>query len=62
VIAFHDERRIILQRREAEGWWIEDLIGQASIMLRACDAPIPLEALYRDVLPGPAEPEMPSGA
>jgi Uma2 family endonuclease len=48
VIAFHDERRIILQRREPEGWRIEDLIGQASITLRACDDPIPLEALYRD--------------
>jgi len=62
VIAFHDERRIILQRREPEGWRIEDLIGQASITLRACDGPIPLEALYRDVLPGPAELEMPLGA
>jgi hypothetical protein len=51
VIAFHDERRIILQRRETEGWRVEDLIGQASITLRACDGPIPLEALYGDLLP-----------
>jgi Uma2 family endonuclease len=28
VIAFHDERRIILQRREPEGWWIENLISK----------------------------------
>jgi Uma2 family endonuclease len=48
VIAFHDERRIILQRREPEGWRIEDLIGQASMTLGVCDGPIPLEALYRD--------------
>ena len=62
VIAFHDERRITLQRREPEGWRIEDLIGQASITLRACDGPIPLEAIYRDLLSEPAEPEAPSGA
>lgn len=61
VIAFHDERRITLQRREPEGWRIEDLIGQASIELRACDRPIPLQAIYRDLLQ-PAEPEIPSGA
>jgi Uma2 family endonuclease len=62
VIAFHDERRIILQRRETEGWQVEDLIGQASITLGVCDGPIPLEALYRDLLPGPAEPDAASGA
>ena len=62
LVAFHDERRITLQRREPDGWRIEDLIGQASITLGACDGPIPLEALYRDLLPGPAEPEAPSGA
>ncbi len=62
LVAFHDERRVTLQRREPDGWRIEDLIGQASITLGACDGPIPLEALYRDLLPGPAEPEAPSGA
>jgi Uma2 family endonuclease len=62
VIAFHDERRITLQRREPEGWRVEDLIGQASITLGACESPIPLEAIYRDLLAGPAEPEEPSGA
>lgn len=62
VIAFHDERRITLQRRDPEGWRVEDLIGQASITLGACESPIPLEAIYRDLLAGPAEPEEPSGA
>jgi Uma2 family endonuclease len=62
LIAFPDERRVEVQRRAAEGWRVEDLIGQASIELSACDGPIPLEALYRDLLPGPAEPEAPSGA
>jgi Uma2 family endonuclease len=62
LIAFPDERRVEVQRRTADGWRVEDLIGQASITLDACDGPIPLEALYRDLLPGPAEPEAPSGA
>jgi hypothetical protein len=62
LIVFPDERRVELQRRTAEGWRVEDLIGQASITLGACDGPIPLEALYRDLLPEPAEPEAPSGA
>lgn len=59
VIAFHDERLITLQRRQPEGWSVEDLIGQASVTLAVCDAPIPLEALYRDLLPAP---DAPSGA
>jgi Uma2 family endonuclease len=62
LIAFPDERRVEVQRRTAEGWRVEDLIGQASIELSACDGPIPLEALYRDLLPGRVEPETPSGA
>jgi Uma2 family endonuclease len=62
LIAFPDERRVEVQRRTAEGWRVEDLIGQASIELSACDRPIPLEALYRDLLPGRVEPETPSGA
>jgi Uma2 family endonuclease len=63
LIVFHDERRVEVQRRMADGWRVEDLIGQASIRLGVCDAPIPLDALYRDLVPGPAEPgETPSGA
>jgi Uma2 family endonuclease len=63
LIVFHDERRVEVQRRTAEGWRVEDLIGQASIRLGMCDAQIPLDALYRDLVPGPAEPgETPSGA
>jgi Uma2 family endonuclease len=60
VIAFHGERRITLLRRTANSWRVEDLIGQASIMLGACESPIPLEAIYRDLLE-PAAPEAPSG-
>jgi Uma2 family endonuclease len=62
LIAFPDERRVEVLRRSAEGWRVEDLIGKAEIRLSCCDDPIPLEALYRDLLPGPAEPEAPSGA
>jgi Uma2 family endonuclease len=62
LIAFHDERRMTLQRRAADGWRVEDLIGQASLSLGVCDGPILLDALYRDLLPGAAEPEIPSGA
>jgi Uma2 family endonuclease len=62
LIAFPDERRVEVQRRTAEGWRVEDLIGKAEIGLACCDDPIPLETLYRDLLPGPAEPEAPSGA
>jgi Uma2 family endonuclease len=61
LIAFPDERRVEVQRRTAEGWRVEDLIGKAEIGLACCDDPIPLETLYRDLLPGPAEPETPSG-
>jgi Uma2 family endonuclease len=62
LIAFHDERRVTLQRREPDGWRVEDLIGRAPIRLGVCDTPIPLDALYRDLLPGPDEPRAPSGA
>jgi Uma2 family endonuclease len=63
LIAFPDERRLEVQRRTVEGWRVEDLIGKADIRLSCCDDTIPLEALYRDLLPGPAEPgETPSGA
>jgi Uma2 family endonuclease len=55
VLLFTDERRVEVQRRAADGWRVEDLIGQASLQLRCCDQPIPLEAVYRD-LPVEAEP------
>jgi Uma2 family endonuclease len=61
LIAFPDERRVEVQRRAADGWRVEDLIGQASIRLEVCDTPIPLDALYRDLVPGPAEPGATSG-
>jgi Uma2 family endonuclease len=61
LIAFPDERRVEVQRRTAGGWRVEDLIGKAEIRLSCCDEPIPLDALYRNLL-GPAEPEAPSGA
>ncbi|MGH6919960.1 MAG: Uma2 family endonuclease [Geminicoccaceae bacterium] len=63
LIVFPDERRVEVQRRTPEGWGVEDLIGQASVRLRVCDRPIPLDTLYRDLLPGPGEPNAaPSGA
>jgi Uma2 family endonuclease len=62
LIAFPDERRVEVQRRTPEGWSVEDLIGKAEIRLSCCDDLIPLEALYRDLLAEPAEPEAPSGA
>ncbi len=63
LIAVHDEPQVSLLRRTADGWRIEDLIGQAEIRLSCCDDPIPLEAIYRDLVPGPDEPQAPpSGA
>lgn len=57
------ERRVEVQRRVPDGWRVEDLIGQAEIRLSCCDDPIPLEAIYRDLVPGPDEPQAPpSGA
>jgi Uma2 family endonuclease len=47
LVAFHGERRLTLQRRTPEGWQVEDLTAQASITLGCCEAPIPLDALYR---------------
>ena len=52
LIAFSDERRVEVQRRTAEGWRVEDLIGKAEIDLSCCGSPIPLEAVYRDLLSG----------
>jgi Uma2 family endonuclease len=54
VIAFHDERRITLLRRTADGWRVEDLIGGATIALSACEGPIPLDAVYGDLLDPPS--------
>ena len=60
LIVFHDERRVELQRRTAEGWRVEDLIGKAEIRLSCCEDPIALEAVYGDLLSEPAAP-VPSG-
>jgi Uma2 family endonuclease len=48
ILVFHGARRVTLQRRTPEGWRVEELIGQASIALGCCEAPIPLEALYAE--------------
>jgi Uma2 family endonuclease len=53
LIVFPDERRVEVQRRTADGWRVEDLIGQAAMRLGVSDAPIPLDAIYRDLLTGP---------
>jgi hypothetical protein len=57
LVVFSDERRVEVQRRTADGWRVDDLIGRADIRLGCCSAPIPLDALYRDLLPGAAEIE-----
>jgi Uma2 family endonuclease len=51
LVVFSDERRVELQRRTPDGWRVEDLIGRASINLHCCATSIPLDALYRDLLP-----------
>jgi Uma2 family endonuclease len=61
LVVFPDERRVEVQRRTAEGWQVEDLIGKAEVHISCCDGPIRLEAVYRDLLE-PIEPETPSGA
>jgi Uma2 family endonuclease len=50
LVIFSDERRVEVQRRTADGWRVEDLIGRADIALSCCDHPIPLDAVYRDLL------------
>jgi Uma2 family endonuclease len=50
VVVFSDERRVEVQRRTPDGWRVEDLIGQAAIALSCCDTPVPLDAVYRDLL------------
>jgi Uma2 family endonuclease len=43
------ERRVELQRRTSDGWRVEDLIGQAELMLACCTGQIPLDAIYSDL-------------
>ena len=50
LVVFSDERRVEVQRRTPDGWRVEDLIGQAEIALSCCEAPVLLEALYRELL------------
>src|ERR687898_2397652 len=50
LVAFSDERRVEVQRRTSDGWRVEDLIGKAEISLACCDSPLPLDAVYRDLL------------
>jgi Uma2 family endonuclease len=50
LVVFSDERRVELQRRTSDGWRVEDLIGKAEIELSCCYGPIPLDAIYRDLL------------
>jgi Uma2 family endonuclease len=54
LVVFSDEHRVEVQRRTRDGWRVEDLIGQAEISLGCCDGPIPLDAVYRDLLPDKA--------
>jgi Uma2 family endonuclease len=54
LIVFPDERRVEIRRRTADGWRVEDLIGRAEMRLGCCGAPITLDAVYRDLAPGPA--------
>ena len=56
LVVFSDERRVELQRRTPGGWRVEDLIGKAEVELSCCSSLIPLDAVYRDLLPErPAE-------
>ena len=50
VVLFSDERRVEVQRRTSDGWRVDDLIGRAEIELSCCASPIPLDAVYRDLL------------
>jgi hypothetical protein len=45
-----------VQRRTADGWRVEDLIGKAEVALSCCSTPIPLDAVYRDLFPVEAGP------
>jgi Uma2 family endonuclease len=50
LVVFSDERRVEIQRRTPDGWRVEDLIGKAELKVSCCDASIPLEGIYRDLL------------
>jgi Uma2 family endonuclease len=61
LVVFSDERRVEVQRRTADGWRVEDLIGKGEIELSCCDRPILLDAVYDDVLADHAKvPNMPN--
>jgi Uma2 family endonuclease len=60
LLVFSDERRVEVQRRTADGWRVEDLIGKAEVALSCCRAPIPLDGVYRDLLPDEAAPGSPA--
>jgi Uma2 family endonuclease len=51
LLVFSDERRVELQRRTPGGWRVDDMIGKAEVELSCCSSPIPLDAVYRDLLP-----------
>ena len=51
LVVFSDERRVELQRRGADGWRVEDLIGQATLTLDVLHEPDPARrALRRSVV------------
>jgi Uma2 family endonuclease len=50
LIVFSDERRVEVQRRTPDGWWLEDVIGQAELKLSCCDRPILLDAVHHGIL------------
>ena len=51
ILVFSDERRVEVQRRTPDGWRVDDLIGKTEIKLSCCNTPIPLDGIYRDLLP-----------
>jgi Uma2 family endonuclease len=50
LLVSSQERHVELWRRDAGGWRVVDLIGEAEIRLETVDATVPLAALYEDVL------------
>ncbi len=45
----HDQRRVVLLRREAAQWVIKDFIGDASVEVASAGAMVPLAAIYENV-------------
>ena len=43
------ERRVQLWRREGDHWIVQDMIGQAEVVLPRLSSPIPLSAMYLNV-------------